>query len=105
MKSWLHSFFVWLKNVKKYRCQNFPKSVGLQGVKGGQKFGEKYFYKWWKRACNNLGIDGVDLYGGTRHSTTTALRNFFTPEQIRSSGTLHTTNKALIVIYRLRPKT
>jgi hypothetical protein len=67
---------------------------GVSGVSGGQQFGNKYFYKWWKKACENLKIEGVDLYGGTRHSSTTALREFYSPEQIRSSGTLHTTNKA-----------
>ena len=55
---------------------------------------KNYLYLWWKKACKNLGIDGVDLYGGTRHSSTTALREAFTPEQIRNSGTLHSTNKA-----------
>jgi integrase len=67
---------------------------GISGVEGGQRFGNKYFYKWWKKACKNLGIKGVDLYGGTRHSTVTALREVFSPEEIRRSGTLHTTNKA-----------
>ena len=59
----------------------------------GKPFGEKHFYKWWIRACENLGIKNVDLYGGTRHSTTVALKKFMTPEQIRR-GTMHTTNKA-----------
>jgi hypothetical protein len=54
----------------------------------------KYLYKWWKKACLNLKIDGVDLYGGTRHSSTTALLKYFSPEEIRKSGTLHTTNRA-----------
>ncbi len=36
----------------------------------------------------------IDLYGGTRHSSTTALRDNFTPGDIRRAGTLHTTNKA-----------
>jgi integrase len=67
---------------------------GVSGIAGGQQFGNKYLYKWWKKACHNLGIEGVDLYGGTRHSSTTALREFYSPEQIRSSGTLHSTNKA-----------
>jgi integrase len=67
---------------------------GMSGVQAGEKFGKKYLYKWWKKACGNLGIEGLDLYGGTRHSTTTALREAFTPEQLRNSGTLHTTNKA-----------
>ena len=66
---------------------------GLQGVKAGQRFGEKYLYKWWKRACDNLGIEGVDLYGGTRHSSARALREFCSPEEIRRA-TMHSTNKA-----------
>jgi integrase len=67
---------------------------GISGVSGGQPFGKKYLYKWWKKACSNLEIVGVDLYGGTRHSSTTALREYFSPEEIRNSGTLHSTNKA-----------
>jgi integrase len=48
---------------------------GISGTREGKPFGEKYFYKWWKRACSNLGIQEVDLYGGTKHSTVTALEN------------------------------
>jgi len=46
------------------------------------------------KACPNLIIEGVDLYGGTRHTTTTALSKVLTPEQIKRSGTGHNTNKA-----------
>ncbi|BBO89920.1 tyrosine-type recombinase/integrase [Desulfosarcina ovata] len=74
--------------------QFFRHAKGISGVRAGQKFGDKYLYKWWKKACRNLGIEGLDLYGGTRHSSTTSLREKFTPEEIRSAGTLHTTNKA-----------
>ncbi len=66
---------------------------GISGCRPGQPFGEKYLYKWWKRACKNLGIEGVDLYGGTRHSSATALKDKLTPEQIKA-GTMHSTNKA-----------
>jgi hypothetical protein len=45
------------------------------------------------KACTNLGIDGVDLYGGTRHSSARALRMHRTPEEIKRA-TMHTTNKA-----------
>ncbi len=69
-------------------------------MKKGQKFGEKYFYKWWKRACENLGIEGVDLYGGTRHSSAVALRKNFSPEQIKQ-GTMHQTNKAFERYFRI----
>ena len=51
------------------------------------------FYKWWARACENLGIEGVDLYGGTKHSTVTPLGKVMSPEQIKH-GTMHSTNEA-----------
>jgi hypothetical protein len=71
----------------------FRHPQGIKGCKEGQKFGEKYLYKKWKKACENLGIYDLDLYGGSRHSTATALGEILTPEQIKQ-GTLHSTNKA-----------
>ncbi|MEN6317762.1 MAG: hypothetical protein ABFD82_03255 [Syntrophaceae bacterium] len=41
----------------------------------------------------NLGIEGIDLYEGTRHSSARALRKYRTPEEIRRA-TMHSTNKA-----------
>ncbi len=35
----------------------------------------------------------MDLYGGTRHSSARALREFNSPEEIKRA-TMHTTNKA-----------
>jgi len=78
----------------------FRHPPGISGCKAGQPFGEKYFYKWWKRACDNLGIEGLDLYGGTRHSSAIALRRSFSPEQIRQA-TMHSTNKAFERYYRI----
>ena len=49
----------------------------------GEQLGPRDLYKWRKTACENLGVEGVDLYGGARHSTALALRQFKTPEQIR----------------------
>jgi hypothetical protein len=54
------------------------KSIG--DARAGSQFGQRYLWKWWKRACKNLGVEGVDLYGGTRHSTVTALGDQLTPE-------------------------
>jgi hypothetical protein len=48
---------------------------------------------WWKKACANLGVEGVDLYGGTRRSSVTAQREFCTPEEIKRA-TIHSTNQA-----------
>ncbi|HDS05781.1 MAG TPA: hypothetical protein ENN95_01945 [Deltaproteobacteria bacterium] len=66
----------------------------LQATKANQPFGEKYFYKWWKKACENLGINDIDLYGGTKHSSVTALRNKYSPDTIKTIGTGHKSNKA-----------
>ncbi|MEW6659212.1 MAG: hypothetical protein AB1424_11175 [Thermodesulfobacteriota bacterium] len=66
---------------------------GGKGFSAGAAFGEKYLYKWWKRACANLGIEGVDLYGGTRHSSTAAARSALTYEEVKTL-TGHSTNAA-----------
>lgn len=61
----------------------------ISGVKAGVRFGQKQFRKWWNQACKNLKIEGVDLYGGTKHSTVTALGKVLTPEQIQRGVTGH----------------
>jgi integrase len=66
---------------------------GIQGCKVNEPFGMKYFYKWWIRACNNLKIEGIDLYGGTRHSSVRALRQYRSPEEIKEAA-MSKTNKA-----------
>lgn len=66
---------------------------GIKGVAEGAPFGIKYFYKWWVKACGNLEIKGVDLYGGTRHSSIRALREFHSPEEIKRAA-MSETNKA-----------
>jgi len=59
----------------------------------GKPWGHSRMYDAWKRACNALGIDGVDLYGGTRHSTTTELAKSY-GETAAKEATGHQTNKA-----------
>jgi integrase len=66
---------------------------GVQGCVEDAPFGIKYFYKWWVKACANLGIEGVDLYGGTRHSSVRALRVYHSPEEIKRAA-MSETNKA-----------
>lgn len=72
----------------------FRHPKGISGCTAGQKFGDRYLYKWWMKACNNLGVAGVDMYGGTRHSTASALASVLTPDEIKVHGTQHSTNKA-----------
>ena len=78
----------------------FFRHIKRKGQKPGTHFGKDYFYTWWRRACANLGIKGVDLYGGTRHSTTTALSEHFSKDQIMDAGTIHATNKAFLRYYQ-----
>jgi hypothetical protein len=79
--------------------KSFPKMLffrhvkGVSGVEENEPFGLRYFYKWWKKACMNLGIEGVDLYGGTRHSSARALRAYRSPEEIKRA-IMQSTNEA-----------
>ena len=68
--------------------RNESSSGGVQ--LGG--FGSPRLYRAWKRACSRLKIHGVDLYGGTKHSTAMAAREYATFEEVRLM-TGHTTNK------------
>lgn len=64
------------------------------------QFGKDYFYKWWKEACRNLGVENVDMYGGTRHSSVKALRKTHRPDEIKQ-GTMHHTNTAFERYYQI----
>ena len=77
----------------------FRHKTGKGGITPGLKFGPKYLYKWWKKACLKLNIEGVDLYGGTRHSSTIAMKSVATPEQIKKL-TGHSTNRAFERYFR-----
>ena len=74
--------------------QHFFRSCkGEEGVAPDIPFNKNRLYKWWKKACANLGVGGVDLYGGTKHSSATALRKEgFSPEEIKKA-TMHETNE------------
>jgi hypothetical protein len=60
----------------------------------GKKYSCEYFNKWWKKACSNLGVTGVCVYAGTKHSTVTAVSKILSPEQIRRGGTGHSTGSS-----------
>ena len=97
--------FAYLDSEDIELIKSFPRSMDLNlyffrhmtnrsGVQMGAQFGPKYFKKWWDKACKNLGVKGVDLYGGTKHSTATGLGDYLTPEQIKRGGTGSSTDKA-----------
>jgi len=66
---------------------------GVSGVRADIPFGEKYFYKWARKAFEKLGIKDLDLYGLTRHTTVTALAKHVGEEGAKKA-TGHFTNKA-----------
>lgn len=77
-----------LPNVKFFRH-----IAGVPGIANGRPFGQNYFYSTWIAACKELGIEGLDLYGGTRHTTTTEIAKLEGKDAAkRHSG--HRTNKA-----------
>lgn len=71
----------------------FRHTSGRGGNPRNSRFGKGYLYNYWKRACENLGIRGVDLYGGTRHSSAVDLRRRHSPESVKRA-TQHGTNEA-----------
>ncbi len=48
-----------------------------RGQLAGQRFGKHLLYSYWVRAARNCGYEGVDLYGGTKHSTVKGMRGSF----------------------------
>lgn len=76
-----------------------PRDYGA--TKAGTHYGPQIFYNAWKKACRDLGIEGLDLYGGTRHSTATALRKFRSPEEVRKAS-MHSTNRAFERYFQLQ---
>lgn len=94
----------------KQRYPGFPKLeffrhvAGNRGTKPDQPFGNKMFYKRWMTACENLEIEGLDLYGGTRHSSITEIaRRKGETAVIKISG--HQTNKAFERYCRVQDQT
>jgi integrase len=66
---------------------------GVRSQKPNTPFGPKYFKVWWDKACKKLGVQGLDLYGGTRHTSTTEIARAAGTASAREA-TAHETNKA-----------
>jgi integrase len=78
----------------------FRRDRGGGGEAAGRPYGPRMFYRNWMKACENLGIEGIDLYDGTRHSSAQGLRKHLSPEGIRRL-TGHETNKAFERYYQV----
>lgn len=56
-------------------------------------FGRQYIYKQFLIVCKKLGIEGIDLYGATRHTTITAIAKLAGSDKAKKASG-HLTNKA-----------
>ncbi|RLB94623.1 MAG: hypothetical protein DRH26_00715 [Deltaproteobacteria bacterium] len=66
---------------------------GIKSMQVNQPFGPKYFKTWWDRACKKLGVRDLDMYGGTRHTSTTEIARLAGTKNAREASA-HETNKA-----------
>lgn len=66
---------------------------GVRSMKVNAPFGAKYLKKKWDDACEDLGIQDLDLYGGTRHTSTTEIARLAGTANARKASA-HETNKA-----------
>lgn len=71
----------------------FRHDISVKGMPPNTAFGNRLLRKVWARACKELGITGVDLYGGTRHSTQQFYRQHMSAEDCMRLS-MHTTSKA-----------
>lgn len=75
---------------------------GISGATAGKQFGPRYLYRWWKKACGRLHVNNVDLYGGTRHSTITALGEYFHEDELKNHGSFHASKAILRYMQKRR---
>jgi integrase len=72
----------------------FRRDLGGGGRDANTAFGKHFLLDVWNKACRKLSLEGVGVYGGTRHSTCQHLRQCGkTPEEVKRF-TDHRTNKA-----------
>ena len=64
----------------------------------GACFGQNLIYKWVKKVSKGMGIK-IDLYGLTRHTSTTGAGRIHSPDELIDAS-LHGTNKAFNRYYR-----
>ncbi|MBU1194102.1 MAG: hypothetical protein KKE62_07320 [Proteobacteria bacterium] len=72
--------------------ENMPffRHTAQSGKRADTPLSENYLYKQWKKACSDLEIHDLDLYGGTRHSTTTATAMELGKDSARKFSAHHT---------------
>jgi integrase len=71
----------------------------VKGRKVGQRFGRDYLYHVWRRACSELGLEGVPLYPGTKHTTMSDWGRKFSESLIhKASGVVSNAMRRYLVL-------
>jgi len=70
----------------------FRHIAGISGCKADTVFGINFLSKSWKKACSDVGLEGVPLYPGTKHTTATETAKLMGTDKARNASGL--TNKA-----------
>jgi hypothetical protein len=65
---------------------------GIGGSRPNEIFGDKYLYKYWDKGCKEVGLIGVPLYPGTKHTTATETAKYMGTDKAKNASGL--TNKA-----------
>jgi integrase len=65
---------------------------GISNLRPNAKFGVNYLYKQWNKAAALIGLEGVPLYPGTKHTTATETAKLLGTNKARDASGL--TNKA-----------
>jgi len=58
----------------------------LLSFPSGKRMGRDYLYAAWKKACMEMGIVGVSLYPGTKHTTATDLAKKFPYKMVKEAA-------------------
>ena len=75
----------------------------IRGGHEGKQFGEHRFWKAWRDACTRLGVEGVSIYPGTKHTSAMELYRLgiATPEEIKALTGHAAGNKAFERYFRI----
>jgi len=70
----------------------FRHAPGIKNCKPDKLFNRKYLYAWWNNAAEEIGLKGVPLYPGTKHTTATETAKLLGADKAKVASGL--TNKA-----------
>ncbi len=84
----------------------FRHEKGNGAAKPSSQFGRDYLYNQWRKACDDVGIHGVSLYPGTKHTQIVHMRNQlgFSRSECQEAAAVKS-NKAFSRYYEIQDET